>query len=55
MDWALADSDRQLLSEAEKIHGMMQHRILNPGTVQAERFDSQRNAALDSFIRTIRE
>ena len=55
MNWALADSDRQLLSEAEKIHGMMQHRILNPGTVQAERFDSQRNAALDSFIRTIRE
>jgi hypothetical protein len=55
MDWALADSDKPLLSEAEKIHGMMQHRILNPGTVQAEQFDLQRNNALDSFLGKIGE
>lgn len=54
MDWALADADRQLLSEAEKVHGMMQHRILNPGTPQAERFENQRDIALKSFQQKIR-
>ena len=54
MDYALADSERPLLQEAEKIHGMMQHRILNPGTPQADRFESQRRQALELFLSRIR-
>jgi len=54
MDWVLADADRQLLSEAEKVYGMMQHRILNPGTPQAERFENKRDIALKSFQQKIR-
>ena len=53
MDFALADSDRPLLSEAEKVRGMMEHRILNPGTPQAARFEAQRTKALDSFLQKI--
>ena len=49
MDFALADSDRSLLAEAEKVHGMMEHRILNPGTPDASRFEAQRTKALESF------
>lgn len=50
MDFALADSDRSLLAEAEKVHGMMDHRILNPGTPDAARFEAQRTKALESFL-----
>lgn len=53
MDFALADSDRPLLSEAEKVRGMMEHRILNPGTPQAAQFEAQRTRALDSFLEKI--
>jgi hypothetical protein len=54
MDFALADSDRLLLAEAEKVRGMMEHRILNPGTPQAAQFESQRNQALESLLSKIR-
>lgn len=54
MDFVLADSDRQLLAEAEKVHGMMQHRILNAGTAQAAKFEAQRNQALESLLSKIR-
>ena len=50
MDFALAESDRPILAEAEKVHGMMQHRILNPGSPQAVRFEAQRQAALESLL-----
>ena len=50
MDFALADEDRPLLAEAEKIRSMMQHKILNPGTPQAAKFEAQRNQALESFL-----
>jgi len=50
MDFALADSDRPLLAEAEKIRGMMQHRILNPGTPQSVDFERRRQELLTSFI-----
>lgn len=49
MDFAFDDSQRNLLAEASKIHSMMQHRILNPDTPEAVRFDSQRQAALSAF------
>jgi hypothetical protein len=54
MDFALADSERSLLSEAEKVRGMMDHRILNPGTPQASKFETQRNQALESLLSKIR-
>ncbi len=54
MDFVLADSDRPLLAEAEKVRGMMQHRILNAGTVQAAKFEAQRNQALESLLSKIR-
>ena len=54
MDFALSDSDRPLLAEAEKVHGMMEHRILNPGTPQAEQFEKQRKDNLESFLTKIR-
>ena len=54
MDYALADNDRPLLTEAEKIRGMMQHRILNPGTPQAEEFERRREETLTSFLQKIR-
>ncbi len=54
MDFALADSDRPLLAEAERVHGMMVHRILNPGTPQAEQFEKQRNKSLESFLVKLR-
>lgn len=50
MDFALSDSDRPLLAEAEKVRGMMNHKILNPGTPEAARFEAQRTKALDSFL-----
>ena len=50
LDYVLADSDRALLAEAEKVRGMMVHRILNPGTPEAARFEAQRTKALDSFL-----
>ena len=50
MDFALADSDRPLLVEAEKIRGMMQHRILNPGTPQSVDFERRRKESLTSFL-----
>ena len=53
MDFALADSDRSLLAEAEKVHGMMEHRILNPGTPDAARFEAQRTKALESFLENL--
>ena len=54
MDFALSDSDRPLLAEAEKVRGMMEHRILNPGTPQAEQFEKQRKDNLESFLTKIR-
>ena len=53
MDFALADSDRALFAEAEKVRSMMQHKILNPGTSQAAKFEAQRTKALDSFLEKI--
>ena len=50
MDFVLEDRDRPLLAEAEKVRGMMEHRILNPGTPEAARFEAQRTKALDSFL-----
>jgi len=50
MDFALADGERELLAEAVNVHNMMDHRILNPGTPQAARFEAQRTKALDSFL-----
>ena len=54
MDFALADTDRSLLAEAEKIRSMMQHRILNPGTRQSADFEHHRQEALDSFLKKTR-
>jgi hypothetical protein len=54
MDFALADSDRPLLKEADKVRGMMQHRIMNEGTAQALRFEQQRKEVLESFLAKIR-
>ena len=54
MDFVLADSDRPLLAEAEKVRSMMHHKILNPGTPQAAKFESQRNQALESLFSKIR-
>ena len=54
MDYTLADSDRSLLKEAEKIRSMVQHKILNPGTPQAAQFEQQRNQSLKSFLSKIR-
>ena len=54
MDFVLADCDRPLLAEAEKVRGMMQHRILNAGTAQAAKFEAQRNQALESLLSKIR-
>ena len=50
MDFALADSDRPLIVEAEKVRSMMQHKILNPGTPQAAQFKAQRDQALKEFL-----
>ena len=54
MDFALADEDRPLLTEAEKVRSMMQHKILNPGTPQAAKFLAQRDQALESLLSKIR-
>ena len=54
MDFALADADRPLLAEAEKVRSMMQHKILNPGTPQAAKFEAQRDQALESLLSHIR-
>ena len=54
MDFALADSDRPLLAEAEKIRSMMQHRLLNPDTPQSRDFEACRKASLASFMEKIR-
>ena len=54
MDFALADAERPLLAEAEKVRSMMQHKILNPGTPQAANFEAQRNQALESLLSKIR-
>lgn len=54
MDFALADSDRPLLKEADKVRGMMQHRIMNEGTAEAIRFEQQRKEVLEAFLSKIR-
>lgn len=54
MDFVLADSDRPLLKEADKVRGMMQHRIMNEGTAEAKRFQQQRKEVLESFLSKIR-
>ena len=54
MDFALADSERPLLLEAEKVRGMMQHRILNSNTPQAAQFEAKRNQALESLLSKLR-
>ena len=55
MDYALADADRPLLAEAGKIRSMMQHRVLNPGTAQAQEFEKQRTEALRSFLNRVKK
>jgi hypothetical protein len=54
MEWALSDSDRPLLAEAENVRSMMQHRLLNPGTPQAAQFERRRDEALASLLKKIR-
>ena len=54
MDFALADSDRPQLKEADKVRRMMQHRIMNEGTAEAIRFERQRKEVLESFLSKIR-
>lgn len=54
MDYALAESDRSLLTEAQKVQGMMQHRILNPGSPEAASFENRRQSALQSLLSKIR-
>ena len=54
MDFALADRDKPLLKEADKVRGMMQHRIMNEGTAEAIRFERQRKEVLESFLARIR-
>ena len=53
MDFVLADEDRPLLSEAEKVRSMMQHKILNPGTAQSVEFERRRQESLTSFRQKI--
>jgi hypothetical protein len=55
MDFVLADSDRPLLSEAEKVRSMMQHRLLNSETEQSRAFEARRQASLASFLDKIRK
>ena len=55
MDYALADDDRPLMAEAEKIRSIMQHRLLNPETEQSKDFEAHRQASLASFLEKIRE
>ena len=54
MDFALADSDRPLLAEADKVRSMMQHRILNQDSPEAIKFERQRKEVLDAFLAKIR-
>ena len=54
MDYALAESDRSLLTEAQKVQGMMQHRLLNPGSPEAASFENRRQSALQSLLSKIR-
>ena len=54
MDFVLADADRPLLAEAEKIRSMMQHRLLNPDSPQSRDFEARRKASLASFMEKIR-
>ena len=54
MDFALADSEKPLLAEAERVRGMMQHHILNPNTPRAAQFEAQRTQALESLLSKIR-
>ncbi|MBQ0094466.1 MAG: GSCFA domain-containing protein [Bacteroidetes bacterium] len=54
MDWILADEERADLKEAERIHGMMEHRPLNPETQAAKDFEVKRKEALDNFIARVR-
>ena len=55
MDFILDEKDRPLLTEAEKIRSMMQHRLLNPETEQSRDFEARRQASLASFLEKIRE
>ncbi|MBR5707669.1 MAG: GSCFA domain-containing protein [Bacteroidaceae bacterium] len=54
MDFVLADADRPLLAEAEKVRSMMQHRLLNPDTPQSRDFEARRQASLDDFMKKMR-
>ena len=54
MDFVLADADRPLLAEAEKIRSMIHHRLLNPETKQSKDFEARRQASLASFLAKIR-
>ena len=54
MDFVLADADRPLLTESEKIRSMMHHRLLNPETEQSKDFEARRQASLASFLAKIR-
>ena len=55
MDFALADSERPLLKEAEKVRCMMQHRILNQDSPEATKFEMQRKEVLEAFMSKIRK
>lgn len=53
VDYALADGDRPLLAEAEKVRSMMQHRVLNPESAPSREFESRRQAALASLLKKL--
>lgn len=54
MDWILDDNDRDSLREAQRIHSMMEHRLLNPQTPSAREFEAKRKEALDNFLANVR-
>lgn len=54
MDWILDDNDRDSLREAQRIHSMMEHRLLNPQTPSAREFEAKRKEALDNFLAHVR-
>lgn len=54
MDFILSDSERENLTEAARIHSMMNHRILNPDTPAAREFELKRQAQFEQFIKRIR-
>lgn len=50
IDWMLVDSDRPLLTQADRVRGMMQHRLLNPESAESKQFVLQRDAAMKELV-----